>query len=173
MPLLLQKCSKKPALRLLLCTPEPGPRDFPDRLNHSNVNPFKLNDLDGKVVEQNGVAVGQSTSDDLGTDQPGSPRSVVDDDGRVASGGALPVASDVIEVEGGMGEQSALDAGIVSRKAQVDSELVSLQPARFIRKTLGAATPVSIGLPGAPPSRPELPSPGPEPSRQSDDPREA
>lgn len=55
------------------------------------------------------------------------------------SGGALAVDVVAPQGDGGLGTVPAVDAGIFSRQAQADSELVSLQPARFMRRATPSA----------------------------------
>lgn len=54
---------------------------------------------------------------------------------NAARPGAKAVEMDAIEEAGGLGDEPAPDAGILARSASPDSDLVSLQPARFLRRT--------------------------------------
>lgn len=56
------------------------------------------------------------------------------------SGGGLMVDIDAMDGDGGLGSEPALDAGIPSRNASEASELVSMTPARFLRRARPGAT---------------------------------
>lgn len=50
-------------------------------------------------------------------------------------GGALAVEIDAPDGGGGLGDLPSIDAGILTRTANPESELVGMQPARFLRRT--------------------------------------
>ena len=55
-------------------------------------------------------------------------------------GGALAVDIEASDAGGGLGDEPSFDSGILTRTANPESELVSLQPARFLRRTRPRAT---------------------------------
>lgn len=56
------------------------------------------------------------------------------------SGGSLMVDIEAPDADGGLGVAPAVNAGILTRTANEDSELVSLQPSRFLRRTRPGAS---------------------------------
>ena len=56
------------------------------------------------------------------------------------SGGGMLVDLAAEEADGGLGDTMAVDVGIVARNSNPESELVSVQPSRFLRRTRPAAS---------------------------------
>ena len=95
---------------------------------------------------QTGVAVEASTDAPTGPSSPTSQPDVEQLVGGLDSGsitrrttGALPVLTDGVDGPGGLGDTLTPEAGLMSRRAQSESEHVSLSLARFVsRSTPGA-----------------------------------